>query len=292
MIRGDTVNELYAKLCYKTVETPHYETSPRGMKIRELLNETLVLTDPYSRIVSLPSRDLSLRYLAGELAFYIAGSDDLAFISHYSSFWSKISDDGYTVNSAYGKRLWTDKWGGISQFQFALLQLLGDADTRKAVMTIYNPHDSELASKDHPCTMMLQFFIRGDALHLTVYMRSNDIWLGTPYDIAFFTFVQERMLVAYNAQSPLPISMGSYTHHVGSIHAYEKHWEEASDTGHSILYEDSGQQMPRIGPSMDEDVGAFLEMERSIRTGEDPKTTRSVSDPALCWILDNVGRDK
>ena len=42
----------------------------------------------------------------------------------------------------------------------------------------------------------MQFFVRSGALHAITHMRSNDIILGSPYDIFFFTMLQEMMAVA------------------------------------------------------------------------------------------------
>ncbi len=291
MIRGYGINQAYINACYELMEHPEYESAPRGMPIKEITNAVIQIENPYKRVLSVPSRDLSLRYLAGELSFYLAGSDDLEFIAHYSAFWRKISDDGHTVNSAYGKRLFKDKWGGATPFQYALLQLLSDRDTRKAVMMIYEPNDSDPDSKDNPCTLSLQFMIRGGALHLTVSMRSNDVWLGTPYDIAFFAFVQERMLVAYNAINLTPILMGSYTHFVGSLHCYERNWEEAT----SVIINESdlekeGQEMPRMGESFEIELPEYLRMERALRTGTHDVTM--LTDPMLIWMTENVRREK
>jgi hypothetical protein len=47
-------------------------------------------------------------------------------------------------------------------------------------------------------------------------MRSNDIWLGTPYDVTMFTQLQLSMARA------LKMFVGTYRHHVGSLHIYER----------------------------------------------------------------------
>jgi thymidylate synthase len=66
---------------------------------------------------------------------------------------------------------------------------------------------------------MHQFRIRNNKLNMSVYMRSNDVWLGSAYDFFQFTRVQIAMA------SVLGIEPGTYGHHVGSLHIYENNYE-------------------------------------------------------------------
>jgi thymidylate synthase len=47
-------------------------------------------------------------------------------------------------------------------------------------------------------------------------MRSNDVWLGMPYDVFCFTGIQMLMAGTIGCQ------LGTYTHNVGSMHLYDK----------------------------------------------------------------------
>ena len=63
---------------------------------------------------------------------------------------------------------------------------------------------------------------------MSVYMRSNDVWLGAAYDFFQFTRVQIAMA------SVLGIEPGRYAHHVGSLHIYEQHYESADKLKHAL----------------------------------------------------------
>jgi thymidylate synthase len=65
---------------------------------------------------------------------------------------------------------------------------------------------------------------------MSVYMRSNDVWLGAAYDFFQFTRVQIAMA------SVLGIKPGKYVHHVGSLHIYEQHYGSAEDLKYSNDY--------------------------------------------------------
>jgi len=71
---------------------------------------------------------------------------------------------------------------------------------------------------------------------MTVFMRSNDVWLGAAYD--FFQFTRVQIAIA----SVLGIEPGKYTHHVGSLHIYEQHYEAAD----KLKYADTYEQIPAI----------------------------------------------
>lgn len=224
---GNTIDYIYSGVADVLLALGKIVTV-RGLRTKELINSQIRLSDPRSRIVSSPARNIDMRYLVGELCFFLDGRTDLASIAHYSKFWNKVSDDGKTVNSAYGNRLFVETPQHVeatdSQFQYAIWCLTKDAYSRKAVMTIYAPTDAR-ESKDNPCTLTLQFMIRDGKLHMFTNMRSQDFWLGVPYDFAFFTLVQEIALIKLQDAYPR-LTLGDYFHSVASLHVYENHWDD------------------------------------------------------------------
>lgn len=229
IIRGNGSNEVFAEACNVLLTDADYESAPRGMKIKELINATIEMDTPCARIITLPRRKLSLRYLAGELCFYFSGSTILENIAHYSKFWEKVSDDGIHVNSNYGKHLFWDVTGhNESQFEYCRDCLIQDKDSRKAVAFIYDPYLHSKESKDNPCTAYIQFIIRNDKLIMITNMRSNDLWFGFSYDMPFFTIVQEIMMIALRETYP-DIRLGKYIHNAASLHLYERNWEPAKE---------------------------------------------------------------
>lgn len=276
------VDVAYAVLCRKLAWDPQYVTSPRGQKIHEMIDVCVEIGNPRARLVTDSMRNLSKRYLAGEFAFYMSGSDELEFIAHYGKFWRKVSDDGIIVNSCYGRRLYyIENVHGWTQMNWVLNQLAEDPDTRKAVAMIYAYPDSH-PSKDNPCTLCLQFFIRDGELRLTTHMRSNDIWLGTPYDIAFFTMVQEMTWLRLRDIWYPNLKLGPYTHIVGSLHLYEKHIEKAKQVGDKIGTKDC--RMPPMTRETLAQMEDFLKFEHSIRTNE-AIIAHHVTDPFLLELL-------
>jgi thymidylate synthase len=107
--------------------------------------------------------------------------------------------------------------------------LKADPDSRQAVLTIFDS-DRDLGRTDQldlPCTVAIQFLLRRGLLDMLVTMRSNDSWLGLPYDLGQFTMLQAAIAQALGA------SVGTYTHVAGSMHLYERDLAKAQKTTHA-----------------------------------------------------------
>lgn len=223
--KTDSINSAFLWLTGEIKNNPDYSVSPRGKATKEILCVLLEITNPYDRLIKNKHRKISLKYLIGEWLWYERASNLLDEIAYYSDFWKKISDDGKTVNSAYGCRIkgFYPRLG-INQWEHAQEQLLEDQNTRRAVIFIASVFDMQKETKDFPCTVFLQFFIRDKQLHLICSMRSNDLILGFTYDAASFTLFQEKMLLELRQKIP-DLKMGHYFHFASSMHVYQKHYK-------------------------------------------------------------------
>lgn len=193
------------------------ESSPRGLKIRELVNFSFKLTNPRKRMITLPMRRMSLPYAFGEWLWYLTGSNDMETMAYYGSNMKNFSDDGVTLNSAYGYRIFgKHKMTPFDQWQFVVDKLREDKDSRQAIIHLHTPNNQP--TKDEVCTLTLQFMIRNEKLDMIVNMRSNDLVWGLTYDLFNFTMIQE--LIA----NELDVEVGNYYHNAGSMHIYENYF--------------------------------------------------------------------
>ena len=181
----------------------------------EVLNANLVLTDPTKNTMCKCTRKMPLRYAIGELLWYNSRNNTAKAIEPFSKFWSDIADSDGTVNSNYGYCI-HDKFG-FDQWEFVKDVLKKDQQSRQAIMHIKEPRDLRVnPTKDLNCTIALQFLVRDGALHLITTMRSNDVWLGLPYDVFNFTCMQIQMAME------LGLNIGCYYHNAGSLHLYKR----------------------------------------------------------------------
>lgn len=204
--------ELLMEKLGKQQQSGFIQPSRAGNVVGEILNSITVIEDPTQGFVDSPDRNLSIRYAIGELMWYLSGSNQLSSIQPYSKFWNQLSDDGETLNSAYGHRIYTKF--GFDQWEHVKEILRNDPLSRQAVIHIKDADNTP--TKDLPCTLNLQFHLREGQLHMTASMRSNDIWLGFPFDVFCFTSLQIKMAME------LGVKVGEYTHFAGSLHLYER----------------------------------------------------------------------
>lgn len=214
-ITSKTATEAWDK-CYEELMLQYMsgfkQPSRGGDIVGEVLGAVIVIENAKKGVVTSPTRHMDMNYATGELMWYLSGSNKLKDMSQYSKFWNKISDDGETLNSAYGYRI--TKEFGFNQWNYVKGLLLADPLSRQAVIHIKQPDMTP--TKDMPCTCTIQYLVRDNKLNCIVYMRSNDIWLGVPYDWFAFTSLQVKMAME------LRYEIGSYTHIAGSLHLYER----------------------------------------------------------------------
>ena len=203
---SDNVNDLYHLVCGSV-----NSVGDKVANTTELRNITMRLTNMDNNIIYPRA---SIVYALGELIWYFSGDNHLDFINKFSSIWNQLSDDGKTCNSAYGYLL-QEKFG-FNQIDTVIHLLKMDNNTRRAVLNLNYANKSVITTKDEPCTVCIQFFIRNNKLHTTIYMRSNDLYTGFPYDILFFTELTKYIAAQLN------IKTGEYTHIVGSLHFYDE----------------------------------------------------------------------
>jgi len=242
---------------YGTLLTNGEKVTSRVGDAYQLTNVMLVLTNPKNSLVMSPTRNVSTKYLLGEMKFYESSSNSLEDIAKYSSFWRKVSDDDKTVNSAYGYIIY-DKYG-FDQFSFAHKNLVDNKYSRQAVLNI--KHADNRPTKDMNCTISIQFTISNNKLHCATNMRSNDIWFGLPYDMAYFTYLQNKMFHKLKETYP-DLELGEYVHFVGNIHLYDKNvkdkyipYEPEEDIGDWLKDPD---KLSRLVLMFDKDVNSVI----------------------------------
>lgn len=194
------------------------ERYPRHIPTRDAGFTTIEITDAFAPQLPLNTgRNLSRAIAAVEALQLIAGEtkpDLLLNVAPQFAAYMEEERPGIPAHfhGAYGVRSGT-------QLASVVAKLQDDPDTRQAVVTLWDPRlDNDLGKKDYPCTVGLGFALSTDheLLNMNVIMRSNDAWLGLPYDV--FVFNQLQWTVA-NALEVVP---GSYTHTAWSLHLYER----------------------------------------------------------------------
>lgn len=212
VFKGDTWADIFQDI-RKAMKDKAEIVSSRIGQTKELLNPTIVLTNPRSRMFYNEHRSFNLIYALVEAFYLFNPSNEVNNFSFYNKKMSDYSDDDTHINSAYGYHI-------ANSLKNLVKKLKEDKDTRQAVLNIYSSkYGIDMKTKDVPCTIALNFLIRNNKLNLTTYMRSNDLFWGLQYDLFMFTCLQEVIA------KELGIEMGYYIHCPTSLHVYEYHWD-------------------------------------------------------------------
>lgn len=191
------------------------DRSPRGKKTLDLGHTTIVIEDPRRSLPIHTGRKLNPAIGAVEALQLVAGEMNDDLLVKIAPQFERFREPDGKFHGAYGRRL-------IYNHQLAnvVKRLKADPDTRQAIATIWSPqHDNTPGKLDYPCTIALGFGIRNDQLEMYTTMRSNDAWLGAPYD--WFQFTQLQLTIA----GLLGVEPGPYHHTAWSLHLYEEHWD-------------------------------------------------------------------
>jgi thymidylate synthase len=213
------------------------EVAPRGQKTREIEDAIIRIDDVYNTLPMNVKRKAVPGIGAVEACQLLSGTSFPDLVMMVGPQFKNYAEDNGVFHGAYGPRT-------NGQYHAVIERLKNDPDSRQAVVTIWNPqYDLQWNKRDYPCTILHQFRIRDNKLNMSVYMRSNDVWLGAAYDFFQFTRVQIAMA------SVLGIEPGKYAHHVGSLHIYEQHYGVAEE----LKYTDKQTDIPVItGRTWDE----------------------------------------
>lgn len=229
-ISAPTLDDLLRRV-YKKLLASKNRVKPSRGNIYEETGALLEIKNPRARLSRTESRGKVFSCL-GELLWYLAGTNNLEFISYYISRYKKDSEDGKTIFGGYGPRLFNMR--GQNQIANVVRTLKEKPSSRRAVIQLFDAGDIATSRREIPCTCTLQFMIRNRQLQMFTHMRSNDAYFGLPHDVFCFTMLQE--IIART----LSVELGTYKHFVGSLHLYEENIEGASQ------YLDEGWQSSTI----------------------------------------------
>lgn len=293
VFKAESLEEVHNRIVSDLIQDPEHTPSPGGKGlVNEFLATTLVIQNPRKRIIMSPARAANYGFAVGELCWYLRGDEDLATMEYYNKRMPAFSDDGKTLRSAYGKRVFNEMIMKKSQFELVVDELMKDPDSRRATVHINEPYDLYVATttgtKDVPCTMTMQFFIREKKLYLHVLMRSNDVIWGLPYDVFSFTMFQEAMLGILNAKG-MELTLGEYYHTAGSIHLYERHFDMARKISdeEDAIFEITMEPISLI------ELNELIMLEEKIRAGEFDRQVAEQGAAPICsssimWMVQQL----
>ena len=172
----------------------------------------------------LTTKKLHTRSIIIELLWFLRGDTNVKWLQeHQVSIWNEWADASGSLGPVYGKQ-WRD-WestGGrhIDQIAELVSLIKCDPNSRRQIVNAWNVGDVP-EMKLAPCHCLFQTAVIGGKLHLQLYQRSCDVFLGVPFNIASYALLQ--MLLAQQCD----LELGDFVWTGGDVHLYSNHLEQA-----------------------------------------------------------------
>lgn len=219
VVRGLLPNAAYLRLLTLGTQNDWPVEQSRVGACRDLGAVTVEL-DAGERTIFLAGRGWNPAFALVEAAWVVSGRNDVKTLAAFIEGFGRYSDDGQTLHGAYGNRL--RHFFGRDQIEYAIEELTKRPSSRRVVLSLYAPTDLHLDSKDIPCNTQVALRVVKKRLEMTVFNRSNDLWLGVPYNWFVFRVLQ------YMVADRLGIPCGVQRHVSSGLHLYEVNVAAAS----------------------------------------------------------------
>jgi len=180
----------------------------------------------------LTTKKMPFKTLINELLWYLKGDTNIKYLNERNvHIWDEWADKNGELGPIYGKQWvrWETADGKkINQIKQAVELLKNNPDSRRIVVSAWNVGDiQELIrnKKTAPpaCHTLFQFYVQKGRLSCQLYMRSNDVFLGAPFNIAQYSLL--TMMMAQVAG----LKLGEYIHTNGDVHIYKNHIKQVKE---------------------------------------------------------------
>lgn len=128
-----------------------------------------------------------------------------------------IEDEAVDVG-AFGQRSVLYSREGIDQIEWVINEIKTNPNSRRMIVTGWNPHEIEDVDLP-PCHTLFQFFVEDGKLSCQLYQRSADILLGVPFNIASYA------LLTHLIAAECGLGVGEFVWTGGDIHVYSNQYE-------------------------------------------------------------------
>ncbi|WIO74449.1 thymidylate synthase [Porticoccaceae bacterium LTM1] len=185
----------------------------------------------------LTTKKLHIRSILHELLWFLNGETNIKYLKDNGvSIWDEWATPEGELGPVYGYqwRHWPDGEGGhIDQIAELVEGLKNNPNSRRHIFHAWNvaqlPDESkkpwENAAEGRmalpPCHLLYQFYVADNKLSAMLYIRSNDLFLGNPYNTASLAFLT-HMLAQQCGYEP-----GEIVISMADLHLYQNHLEQA-----------------------------------------------------------------
>lgn len=179
------------------------------------------------------TKKLHIKSIIHELLWFLSGDTNVRYLQDNGvSIWDEWADANGDLGPVYGHQ-WRKfprlvpvegreglfRRDHIDQITTLVDQIRATPDSRRLIVSAWNPGDvPDMALP--PCHTLWQVRVIGGKMHLQLYQRSADMFLGVPFNIASYALLLV-MLAHVTGYEP-----GDFVHSIGDAHIYSNHMEQ------------------------------------------------------------------
>jgi len=184
------------------------------------------------------TKKLHLRSIIHELLWFLSGDTNIKYLKDNGvSIWDEWADENGDLGPVYGYQwrafptlqasgiahegepLFVKK--GVDQIANLVEMIKISPDSRRLIVSAWNPGDVPQMALP-PCHTMWQVRIINGKLHLQLYQRSADMFLGVPFNIASYALLQVMLAHVTGYE------VGDFVHSIGDAHIYSNHLDQVN----------------------------------------------------------------
>lgn len=176
----------------------------------------------------LTTKKVHFKSIVVELLWFLRGDTNVKYLhDHGVTIWDEWADENGDLGPVYGAQ-WRN-WNGVDQIYNVVQSLINDPYGRRHVVSAWNPDDIPNMALP-PCHCLFQFYVDNGKLSCQLYMRSNDLGLGAPFNIASYA------LLTHLIANEVGLDVGNLIYTVGDLHLYQNHIDNIKDQLERIPY--------------------------------------------------------
>jgi len=187
----------------------------------------------------LTTKKLHIKSILHELLWFLSGDTNIKYLQDNGvSIWNDWATPEGELGPVYGAqwRNWKGENGQVfDQVTRLVDSLKNNPDSRRHIISGWNvallPDESKKPWENAaaglmalpPCHLLYQFYVANGKLSASLYIRSNDLFLGNPYNTASLAFLTHML-----AQQ-CDLAVGEIIISIGDAHIYANHYDQVTE---------------------------------------------------------------
>jgi thymidylate synthase len=179
----------------------------------------------------LTTKKVHTKSILHELLWFVAGDTNAHNLKRVGvSIWNEWADEDGSLGPVYGAqwRRWraaapeggqSDTPVEIDQLADLVEQIRTNPNSRRLILSAWNVGELE-AMKLPPCHLLVQFNVQNGKLHCSMTMRSCDVFLGLPFNVASYAALTMMMAQVTD------LVPGELIVSLGDTHIYQNHFDQ------------------------------------------------------------------